>query len=48
MIQFMLPRNQGCFTETDQPIFARGKPCEPPAPGLITCDLRIEDSLFEK
>jgi uncharacterized protein (DUF2126 family) len=48
MIQFMLPRNQDRFTETDQPVFARGKPCEPPAPGLITCDLRIEDSLFEK
>jgi len=48
MNQFMLPRNQDRFTETDQPVFARGKPCEPPAPGLITCDLRIEDSLFEK
>ena len=48
MAQFILPKDQTRFTETDQPPFVRGKPCEPPAPGLITCDLRIEDSLFEK
>jgi uncharacterized protein (DUF2126 family) len=48
MAQFIFPKDQDRFTETDQPVFARGKPCEPPAPGLITCDLRIEDSLFEK
>jgi uncharacterized protein (DUF2126 family)/transglutaminase-like putative cysteine protease len=45
--QFVLAENQVQFTETDQPRLIRGKPCEPPAPGLITCDLRIEDSLFE-
>jgi uncharacterized protein (DUF2126 family) len=44
--QFILPTNQDRFTEVDQPLFVRGKPCEPAAPGLITCDLRIEDSLF--
>jgi len=48
MTQFTLSQNQERFTETDQPLFARAKPCEPPAPDLITCDLRIEDSLFEK
>jgi uncharacterized protein (DUF2126 family)/transglutaminase-like putative cysteine protease len=48
MTQFILSQSQDRFTETDQPLFARGKPCEPPAPDLITCDLRIEDSLFEK
>jgi uncharacterized protein (DUF2126 family)/transglutaminase-like putative cysteine protease len=47
MAQYILPKNNDRFTKTDQPLFARGGPCEPPAPGLITCDLRIEDSLFE-
>jgi uncharacterized protein (DUF2126 family) len=45
--QYILPKDHERFAETDQPVFARGKPCEPPEPGLITCDLRIEDSLFE-
>jgi uncharacterized protein (DUF2126 family)/transglutaminase-like putative cysteine protease len=44
--QYTLTQDQDVFTESSAP-FTRGKPCEPPAPGLITCDLRIEDSLFE-
>lgn len=44
--QFVLFKNQDGCAETDQP-FALGQPCEPPAPGLLTCDLRIEGSLFE-
>ena len=45
--QFVLSQNQDRFAETDQPPFVQGQPCEPPAPGLLTCDLRIEGSLFE-
>jgi uncharacterized protein (DUF2126 family) len=45
--QFILSKNQDRCAETDQPPFAPGQPCEPPAPGLLTCDLRIEGSLFE-
>jgi uncharacterized protein (DUF2126 family)/transglutaminase-like putative cysteine protease len=46
-IQFIFHKDQERCEETVQPLFARGRPCEPPAPGLLTCDLRIEDSLFE-
>jgi hypothetical protein len=45
--QFVLSQNQDRFAEADQPPFIQGQPCEPPAPGLLTCDLRIEGSLFE-
>jgi uncharacterized protein (DUF2126 family)/transglutaminase-like putative cysteine protease len=45
--QFILSQNQDCFAETDQPLFVPGQPCEPPAPGLLTCDLRIEGSLWK-
>jgi uncharacterized protein (DUF2126 family)/transglutaminase-like putative cysteine protease len=45
--RFILSQGQDHFAETDQPRFVRGQPCEPPAPGLLTCDLRIEGSLFE-
>jgi uncharacterized protein (DUF2126 family)/transglutaminase-like putative cysteine protease len=44
--QYVLPKEQSSFSESDSRDFSRGKPCEPPAPGLITCDLRIEESLF--
>jgi uncharacterized protein (DUF2126 family)/transglutaminase-like putative cysteine protease len=46
--QHSLPKDCDRFTEIDQPVLVRDKPCEPPAPDLITCDLRIEDSLFER
>jgi uncharacterized protein (DUF2126 family)/transglutaminase-like putative cysteine protease len=42
----VLLKDQSTFTESDRLDFSRGKPCEPPAPDLITCDLRIEESLF--
>jgi uncharacterized protein (DUF2126 family)/transglutaminase-like putative cysteine protease len=46
-VQYTLASDQDKFAETSV-VFTRGKPCEPPAPGLITCDLRIEESLFEQ
>jgi uncharacterized protein (DUF2126 family)/transglutaminase-like putative cysteine protease len=44
--QYVLRDNER-FVESGPSVFTPGKPCEPPAPGLITCDLRIEESLFE-
>jgi hypothetical protein len=34
------------FVEEPPGEFERGTPCEPPIPGMYTCDLRIETAAY--
>jgi uncharacterized protein (DUF2126 family)/transglutaminase-like putative cysteine protease len=43
---FILEAGQSSFTEQALGEFVRKQPLEPSVPGLMTCDLRIEESLF--
>jgi hypothetical protein len=38
---FILRADAARFVEEPPGEFQRGKPCEPPTPGMYTCDLRI-------
>lgn len=44
--QFCLRAGELRFAPEPKEGFPRGEPCEPPAPGMWTSDLRIEKSLF--
>jgi uncharacterized protein (DUF2126 family)/transglutaminase-like putative cysteine protease len=46
--QFCLRTGESRFTQEQKQAFHRAEPCEPPAPGMWTSDLRIEKSLFGK
>ena len=43
---FCLRAGESRFVPEDKEDFSRAEPCEPPAPGMWTSDLRIEKSLF--
>ena len=43
---FCLRAGESRFAPEDKEEFPRAEPCEPPAPGMWTSDLRIEKSLF--
>ena len=44
--KFTLRAGQVEFVEESPSDFKAGKPCEPPTPGMYTCDLRIETTVF--
>jgi uncharacterized protein (DUF2126 family)/transglutaminase-like putative cysteine protease len=46
--RFSLSAGQATFTEQPAGEFARQAPLEPSVPALVTCDLRIEESLFRE
>lgn len=46
--QFCLRAGESRFAPEQKQAFHRAEPCEPPAPGMLTSDLRIEKSLFGK
>ncbi|MBV8142961.1 MAG: transglutaminase family protein [Verrucomicrobia bacterium] len=43
---FKLTAEAEKFVEEPPGEFQRGKPCEPPTPGMYTCDLRIETAAY--
>ena len=45
---FILQAGQSRFVESDPAEFIRKTPLEPGVPGQMTCDLRIEESLFQQ
>ena len=44
--RFTLRADLNEFAEEAPSDFKAGKPCEPPTPGMYTCDLRIETTIF--
>jgi uncharacterized protein (DUF2126 family)/transglutaminase-like putative cysteine protease len=44
--RFTLRADLNEFAEEVPSDFKAGKPCEPPTPGMYTCDLRIETTIF--
>jgi hypothetical protein len=46
--RFSLSAGQTAFVEQTVDEFVRKAPLEPGAPELMTCDLRIEESLFRE
>jgi uncharacterized protein (DUF2126 family)/transglutaminase-like putative cysteine protease len=44
--KYTLPADRTEFVEEPPSDFKAGKPCEPSTPGMYTCDLRIEGTIF--